>query len=50
MGVFNSPNIFLENIPKRFEGFNMEFLYIDNILVINKHNVLDHLKYLEKII
>ena len=48
MGVCNSPDILQEKISKIFEGFDMLIGYIENILLINKHDSADHLKVLEK--
>ena len=44
MGICNSPNIFQENISKIFEEFNIVHAYIDNVLVIKKHEFVYHLK------
>ena len=48
MGVCNSPDIFQEKIYKLFEGFDMVCEYINNIIVVTKHDYADHLKALEK--
>ena len=48
MGFINSPNIFQENKSKLFEGFLIVRVYIDNAIVMTKHDFADHLKYLEK--
>ena len=50
MGVCNSPNIFQENISEIFDGFNMVCAYIDDVLVITKHNFKDHLKALDRVL
>ena len=47
MGVCNSPNIFQENIFKLFKGFDMIRAYIQNLLVITKHEFIYHPKSLE---
>ena len=49
MGVCNSPNIFKEKISELFDGIDMVSMYVDDILVINKNNIDDHLKYLDKV-
>ena len=48
MGVCNIPNIFQENISELFYGLDMVCVYIDDVLVITKHEFVDHLKALEK--
>ena len=44
MGVYNSPDIFQENISEQFDGFNMVCAYIDDVLVITKNNFESYLK------
>ena len=34
MGVCNRPNIFHGNITKLFQGFNIKFAYLYNVIVI----------------
>ena len=50
MEVCNSPDIFQENIYEIFEVFDVVHVYIDDVLVITGHNVVDHLKALEKVL
>ena len=50
MGVFNSHNIFQENISKIFKGFDMVCAYIDDVLVITKNDFKNHLKALYRVI
>ena len=47
---FNTPNILQENTYELFEGFDMVHSYIDHVLVTSKHDFLDHLKALEKVL
>ena len=47
MGVCNRSDIFQENISKLFEGLNMVCVYINNMIVITKHNFKDHMKLVE---
>ena len=50
MGVYNSPDIFQENISELFDSFDMVRAYIDDVLVINKNNFQDHIKALDKVL
>ena len=50
MGVCNIPNIFQGKISKLFKGFNVVCVYIDDVLVIAKHEFKDHLNALERVI
>ena len=50
MGIFNSSDILQENISELFEGLDMVHAYIDDVLVINKNNVEDHIKALDRVI
>ena len=50
MGVYNSPNIFQENISELFDGFDMVPDYIDDVLVRPKNNFKDHLKSLDRVL
>ena len=50
MGVYNSPNIFQENLSKLFDGSTMVCAYIDEVLVINKNNSKDHIKALDRVL
>ena len=44
MRVFNIPDVFHENMSELFEGFDMVRVYIDALIVINKHNFSEYLK------
>ena len=50
MGVYSSPNIFLEKISDLFRGFDTSRAYIYEILVIIKKNFANHLKALGKVL
>ena len=50
MGVYNSPNIFQENISKIFGGLYMVRAYIDYVLAITKNNLEDHLKSFDMVL
>ena len=50
MGVYNSLNIFQENISELFDGFYMVRAYIDDALVITDNNVEVHLKSLDRVL
>ena len=50
MGVCNSHDIFPENIFKQFDGFNMAYAYIDDVIVITKNNFEYHLKALYRVL
>ena len=47
MGGCNIPNIFQENISKIFGVFDVVYAYIDSVIVITKHDLVDRLKDLE---
>ena len=49
MGVYNSPDIFKEDMSEIFKGFDMVNFYIDVVPVINQYEFLDHLKDPEKV-
>ena len=48
MRVCNSPDIFHENTSVLFEGFNMLCAYIDDLILITKHDFKENLNTLEK--
>ena len=48
MGVCNSTNIFQEKTSKPFYGFNIVRVYNDDVLIINRNNFEDRLKYLDR--
>ena len=50
MGVCNSPDIFQEKISELYDGFDMVHAYIDDVLVIPKDNLEDHLKDLDRVL
>ena len=50
MRVCNNSNILKEKIFKFFERFDMVRAYIDNVLVITKHDFLDQKKALDKLL
>ena len=50
IGIYNSPNIFQENLYKLFEGFDMLRAYIYDILVISKNDFKYHINTLDKIL
>ena len=47
MGIWNSPDIFQENMNEMFRGFEFIRAYIDDLLIITKGYWSDHLKKLE---
>ena len=49
MGVCNSPDIFQDKISEIFDGFDMVCGYIDDVLVITKNNIEDHIKSLDMV-
>ena len=49
MGVYNSADIFQENISKLFYVFDMVHAYIDEVLIISI-KIKDHLKTLDGIL
>ena len=50
MGVCNSTNIFQGKISKLFDGLEMVYAYIDDVLVILKHNFDDDQKSLDRVL
>ena len=48
MGVCNEPAIFQENISELFKVFNTVSTYIDDILLVTKHDFSYHLKAIER--
>ena len=50
MEFCSSLGIFQEKISELFYGFNILRAYIDDILVITKNNIEDHLKALDRVL
>ena len=48
MGVSNSPDIFQEKMNKMFRGFDFIRAYINDLLIITKVDLSDHLDKLEQ--
>ena len=48
MSVFDSPNIYQENISEIFKGFETVCAYIDNVLVMTKQKFEDDQKISRK--
>ena len=44
IGVYNSPDIFQENISEIFDGSDMVHVYIGDVLFITRNDSKDHLK------
>ena len=49
MGIYNSPDIFQDQISKLFEGFDTVRSYIDDVLIIINKDFTNYLKELEKV-
>ena len=50
MGFCDSPNLFQENTPKIFEGFDVVRAYVDDVILITKNEFLDQLKAPKKVL
>ena len=48
MGLFNSPDIFQENISELFVGLDTVRVYIDDLLHVTKGSWTEHLTFLEE--
>ena len=50
MGLCNSPDIFQEKMNESFAGFKYVRAYIDDLLIITKGNLEDHLEKVKQVL
>ena len=50
MGLCNRPDIFQEKMIDLFTGLDYVKTYIDNLLIISKEPLVDHINKLDKVL